>query len=81
MKTTRRKKEMAEKRREEWYTWKLLKDDRLRTPMADPREYEDAFDYLFKTPEEAQQGLVDFNAEEDAKAEGWILCKMTLEEV
>ncbi len=50
---------------------------RLLIPWSDPYRYEFAFDFIFDTIEEAVQGLKDWDGEEDARSEGWILCRVT----
>lgn len=84
---------------EVWYTWRQLVDmkdeekPRLLVPWSEKHSpHEHSFDFLFKTPEDAMQGLIDFgavpNPEYDEVVEGqknesddWILCKMTVEPV
>jgi len=71
---------------ETWYTWRELKtvegetEPRLLVPWSDPQRYEFAFDFVYRSPQEARKGLKNFGVErEDSK--DWILCKMTLEPV
>ena len=74
-------------RTETWYTWKVPVDDlddpvypsRLLTPHADPYVYESPFDLLFETPEDAFDVLHEYEYEDEAAEEGWLLCKETLE--
>jgi hypothetical protein len=69
---------------ETWYTWRILATvegettRRLLVPWSDPHKHEFAFDFIYKTPEEAREGLKTMGAEDDAEEEGWILCKKTL---
>lgn len=75
---------MSLPKEETWYEWKVLgevdgeTEKRLFTPWSDPKQYEFAFDFIFKTPELAVYGLEDFCASDDALEEGWILCKTTI---
>ena len=70
---------------ETYFVWKELaqvgdeKEPRLVTPWADPQIYEFPFDFLYKTPEDAVEGLKDWTAVDDARETPWILCKETLE--
>ena len=87
---------------EVWYTWRELrnvegeKKPRLLVPWSDPHKYEFAFDFIYKTPEKAVEGLYqmagkpraeDFEADPDDvpdlshESDNWVLCKMTLEPV
>ena len=72
---------------EAWYTWRVLgtvegeETQRLLVPWSDPHQYEFAFDFLYKTPEQAREGLKTMGAEDDAHEEGWILCHMTLHRI
>jgi hypothetical protein len=85
---------------EAWYTWRELrhvegeKEPRLLVPWSDPHQCEFAFDFIYRTPVEAVQGLYDmagksraenFDPGEDPdlshESDQWILCKMTLEPV
>lgn len=66
--------------KEVWYCYKeLVVDDegpRLLTPWSNPMKYEQVFDFLFKTPEEARETKADLAPDED-----WVLCLRTLETV
>jgi len=70
---------------EEHYTWKfpgVCNGERgLYTPRADPHMYEDPFDYMWSTEQDALQGLKDFGGQEQAEDENWVLCKVRVEPV
>ena len=69
---------------ERWLTWKvptLLPDEdapRLLTPRSDPMEHECPMDLLFDNEQQALDALESFEAEDEARDEGWVLCEMTL---
>jgi hypothetical protein len=69
---------------ERWLTWKvpvLLEEEeapRLLTPRSDPMEHEHPMDLLFETEQEALSALENYDAEEEAREEGWVLCELTL---
>lgn len=61
-----------------YYCWKERGDDgRLYIPWADPFRYESPFDYLFDSVEDANQGKIDFGAED----EDFVLCTIEVREV
>ena len=73
---------------ETWYCWKVLaieQDDdgndvkRLLTQHGDPLLFEHPFDYLCADPRAAMEILEDYEAEDEAAEERWLLCKETLE--
>ena len=72
---------------EEYYAWKEFavvggeSSPRLLTPWADPMKYEQPFDYLFDTREQAFEGLETFGAKDEAEESGWLLCKITINPV
>ena len=65
---------------ETWYCFKELLDTdsgrRLITPWADPFVYEERFDYIFTTEQEALDAK-----ESMAPDENWVLVKETLEPI
>jgi hypothetical protein len=63
------------------YQWKIYNKEYnvYMTPRSDPMEYEFSFDMLFATTDEAHQGLIDYDAVEDAKEENWVLCIVTIQ--
>ena len=68
---------------ETWFVWKFEGRDvdlerRLFTPHADPKVYEHPFNFMWKTEEEAFEGLKQFGHEEEAAEDEWVLCKMVL---
>ena len=69
---------------ERWLAWKVPTicegEDTLRllTPRGDPMEHEDSMDLLFETEQEAFDALEFYDAEDEARDEGWVLCEMTL---
>lgn len=76
----------------DYYGWKVLDRGELYTPHADPMDYEHQFDYLFDSPEQAYQGLRDFDIAEvywdldeeppeDWHPTGWVLVKTRIEVV
>lgn len=68
---------------ETWYCWRELAtvegedEPRLLVPWSNPNEYEQSFDFLFETQEEAHETREAYGAED----EDWLLVKMTLEVV
>ena len=69
---------------ERWLTWKIPTvcegedTPRLLTPRGDPMEHEYPMDLLFETEQEAMDALENYEAEDEARDEGWVLCEMTL---
>lgn len=68
---------------ESYYVWKVRSEcedskGRLLIPHADPELYEDAFDYLFDSAEEAIDKLEEFGVLKEAIEEKWVLCLETL---
>lgn len=71
---------------EVWYCWRELaveegfehEGHRLFTPWSDPNEYEYAFDFLYRTAEDAIDGKA---GDEAAADEPWLLCKITTEPI
>lgn len=69
---------------ERWLTWKvptLLEEEdtpRLLTPRSDPMEHEHPMDLLFENEQEALNALETFDAEDEAREEGWVLCEFVL---
>lgn len=73
-----------EARKEVHFVWREFAQveggpKRLLVPWSDPNKHEFAFDFLFKTRQEAIEGLDTWGAKADAEENNWILCKMTLE--
>lgn len=71
---------------EHYWVWKVpvVLDDgttRLFTPWSDPRQYEYLFDFLFETRDKAYEGLDDWTARDDARSQGWVLCRYTLDPI
>ena len=70
--------------KEVWYQWKVYStvegegEPRLLTPWSDPMKYEFAFDFLYKTPSEAMQGLKDYEVD-PIESFDWVLVKTTYE--
>jgi len=66
---------------ERFLTWRVPvlcdgeKTPRLLVPRGDPFEHETAMDLLFDTEEQAIEALEDYDAEEEAKEAGWVLCE------
>ena len=52
-------------------------EPRLLIPHADPMQYETAIDFQFDSPEKAEEFLKDWDLEEEAQAEGWVLVQVT----
>jgi len=68
---------------ERYLTWKVPFTDeegtlRLLTPRGDPMEHESAMDLLFDSEKQALEALVDYDAEDEARDEGWVLCERVL---
>ena len=70
---------------EQYFTWREYvqvegeDSPRLLVPWSDPNTYEFPFDFLYESEDSARGGLEDFGAQDEA--EGWVLCKLTLEPV
>ena len=70
---------------EQYFTWRehvqVDGEDspRLLVPRSDPDEYEYPFDFLYESKEKAIEGIKEYEAQDEA--EGWVLCKLTLEPV
>lgn len=50
------------------------------TPWGNPKVYETPFDFMFNSPEEARQALVEWGVDEEESAH-WVLMKVTEEAV
>lgn len=69
-----------------WYCWRELavvegfehEGQRLLIPWSDPNEYEYAFDFLYRTAQDALDGK---GGDDAAAAEPWVLCKLVTEPV
>lgn len=64
---------------EKYLCWRVPFNDggvmRLLVPRGDTTEHEYPMDLLFDTEEEADEALETYEAVEEAREEGWVLCR------
>jgi len=63
---------------EVYYVWKEYDNGRYVTPRTDSMQHEHPFDYISSSAEDAYKVLKDFDGEEEAKQEEWVLCKVAI---
>lgn len=65
------------------YMWKEWFEDPQSycTPQSDPRVYEYPIDFVFEDPDKARAFLSDWDLEEEAAENKWVLVKVTYEPV
>jgi len=69
-----------------YYVWKepvtiAVNEQCLQTPWADPNIYEFPFDFIFESKKDAMLALDQWDAGDEAKESGWVLCIQTLEPI